>query len=1408
MTHQQKMEVLDRSVGECPKITLSIEGKDCATLLDGGSQVSLIRREFFERELEPLINSLDDARQNAHQLFNLRMADKTPLNIGKYIEANCTFLGLNIPDVAFMVVEDHFLPVRDNATFMPVTAGQNLLKLAHRHFVDKYGEECLQSFTKPRDCEPSLFAQMLSHHWKQSIDVQTSALITGFPGMSQGQSQSKKKLQHSKLGNDSEIIGGRLGIVVVGNQHHPMVIPPRSYRIIKGRVRKRHPLLKSGKECLVEVAEKSNLPAGLQVNTCVATFKQQQIAVIIQNGGDVPIWIREPHFAAELYDSKIQDWETEISLVPQTSDSGEFSVTVQAVKVLPEDVENQLIKEFEESHCEEPSKSQSQGSDPPPKPEWGTEPVYDESFDFETEVKRLPFPCNIGSVKLTGEQQKRFIKLLYANKNVFSLHDGDLGVCDRLYHTIPVMDDKPVYLAHRTIPPQLKEEVRECIKTWLEQGVIQPSTSPYASQVVLVRKKTGELRICVDYRKLNNITVRDAFPLPRIDEILQAITNCACFATFDLAQGYLQMLMDPKDRHKTAFRVGSGGLFEFLRMPFGLSNAPASFCRLMEMCLGDQQYVTLLLYLDDICIFAKDPDELIDRIELVFQRLQSFNLKIKPKKSHFFKEDVIFLGHTLSSKGILPNPEKIEKIMDWCQPTTHKELHSFVGLCSYYRRFIPNFSQIAKPLHELIGPMKPKEGQKKYGYTTEFHWTQEHQESFDKLKHALTTAPVLIYPDFSKPFVVEIDASGKGLGAVLSQTGDDGKLHPVAFASRSLHPNEQNMKNYSSAKLELLGLKWAVTEKFRDYLLGSKFTVYTDNNPVAYVKKGSNRLGASQIRWLADLASFDFDIKYRTGKSNTAADALSRRSHPKLDKTDMNDDEDEAIVYAVQVNQILTEVIGGSKLPIDLRNHAKRWVNDDTDDVVTATTHAVSVLASISPEMMHEAQEKDEILSCVIHWLKTGKKPRQVDIQKSTDPKLRKCYHQFQRFSLINGVLHRKVILEGEELDQLCVPQIYRTQVLQLLHDNMGHQGIERTLLLVMERFWWPFMTKEITTYVQQCQRCNTARGPYVTPKTKLGSLIANGPMDLVCMDYITLDPSRNGTENVLVITDAFSKFSVAIPTKNQQALTTAKVLVDKWFHPYGIPNRIHSDRGKSFDNEIIHHLCKLYGIDQSMTTAYNPRGNSPAERFNRTLISLVQTLSKEQKLDWPSHLPALTFAYNATPHATTKLQPFQLMFGRKAPTPCDRWLCLDEYKEAGNVPKSVWLREHQEQLGAAKEQVLSNIKKSTSQNAARHQGHSLPLEVGDLVLVCDHGEGRRKIADRYKSIIYQVAKHHSDPNVYYIREYGTTGMGKPMNRRQLHPYPSPHHLASPDQVLTYQPMVKLHPQKPTHGYNLRQRRR
>ena len=573
---------------------------------------------------------------------------------------------------------------------------------------------------------------------------------------------------------------------MVSDHRQPICIPAGTSKVMIGRTQDKLP---KG-SYMVEATDDDNLPCWVSVNhTYVNPTKAKQVSVILLNTNSNNVWIQQPLYAATIWDIELKDWDYE-PIITKSEEADMFEVKLQPVP--PEDLPEEILSNATEVNQEtDDAIGKNTFNEKDEKPSFGIRPnTKDSNFDFKKELEQLPFELNIGDALLTRKQQVRLIDVIYDHMEVFSLFDRDLGFCNVLKHSIPTTTDKPFYLPCRQIPVQLQSDVRKCLDNWLKQGIICPSKSPYASRVVIVRKKTSEIRLCVDFRKLNAISICNSFPLPHVEEALQAVQAAVWFSSFDLAQGYVQMAMEEEDIEKTVFRAGSSGLYEFARMPFGLTNAGASICRLMEMCIGDQQYVTLLFYLDNICIFAETADQMLDRIELVFSRLKEFNLKIKLKKSHFFRTSITFLGHILSADGILPNPEKVAKIKDWPTPKTPKEVHSFIGLASYYRRFIPDFAKWAGLLHALIVPaslkQKIRKGGMKKSDLPEFQWTPACQEEFDQLRKALTEAPVLAYPDYSKSFILETDASLKGLGTVLSQKGDDNKICVIAYASRSL----------------------------------------------------------------------------------------------------------------------------------------------------------------------------------------------------------------------------------------------------------------------------------------------------------------------------------------------------------------------------------------------------------------------------------------------------------------------------------------------------------------------------------------------------------------------------------------------------------------------------------------------
>uniref|UniRef100_A0A8C7XN19 ribonuclease H n=1 Tax=Oryzias sinensis TaxID=183150 RepID=A0A8C7XN19_9TELE len=387
---------------------------------------------------------------------------------------------------------------------------------------------------------------------------------------------------------------------------------------------------------------------------------------------------------------------------------------------------------------------------------------------------------------LTERQQEELATLLQKWEKVFAQHEEDFGRTNTVLHRIHTGDSLPVRERFRALPPSLYKEMTSLLTGMLERGVIKESKSPWAAPIVLVRKKDGTLRFCVDYRKLNAVTHKDAFPLPRIEETLTSLSQAEWFSTLDLASGYWQVEMHPEDQEKTAFTTPLG-LYEFERMPFGLCNAPATFQRLMQQCLNGQIAQSLLLYLDDIIIYSPDFSSHLQHLDEVFGRLWQHGLKLRPDKCRLFQQEVKFLGHIVDRSGVRPDPEKVKAVQDWPIPSTIKGVRAFLGLAGYYRRFVAGFANIARPLNSLLVgiPATKRSG------TQRIVWTPDCKASFDALKEALTQAPILAYADFNKPFVVYTDASHHGLGAVLAQV-QEGRERVIAYASRSLHPSERN----------------------------------------------------------------------------------------------------------------------------------------------------------------------------------------------------------------------------------------------------------------------------------------------------------------------------------------------------------------------------------------------------------------------------------------------------------------------------------------------------------------------------------------------------------------------------------------------------------------------------------------
>ena len=462
-----------------------------------------------------------------------------------------------------------------------------------------------------------------------------------------------------------------------------------------------------------------------------------------------------------------------------------------------------------------------------------------------------------------------------------------------------------------------------------------------------------------------------------------------------------------------------------------------------------------------------------------------------------------YIGHIVSESGVEPDPDKISKVVNWPRPSTPEEVRQFLGFVGYYRKFIKDFSKVARPLTDLMPTtLRKTKGKKtKKDQQRPWEWKDEQESAFQQLKNHLSTPPILSFPDLDQPFELHTDASLKGLGAVLYQT-QGGKQRVIAYASRGLSRSE---KNYPVHKQEFLALKWAVTEKFKDYLMGQKFTVITDNNPLTYALTTA-KLDATGHRWISALSQYDFSIKYRPGKNNADADALSRLPGINTQPDDISEELVKVLCKETQLNNNTEPVAYIESIA------QQSDVLDEIPDVFE--DHRVDI---------REEQMKDPIIRYWIDKVRMKVKPRKKDIPSS--PLDNALFANYDKLKIVKGVLYRTTNDNDEIRRQIVLPASQISTVLKSLHNNMGHQGRDRTTSLVKDRFYWHGMNKDIEQWIQRCPRCIWRKTP-TTDRAPMHSIVSTQPMEIICMDFLKLEVSKGGYQYVLVITDHFTRYA------------------------------------------------------------------------------------------------------------------------------------------------------------------------------------------------------------------------------------------------------------------------------------------
>ena len=865
---------------------------------------------------------------------------------------------------------------------------------------------------------------------------------------------------------------------------------------------------------------------------------------------------------------------------------------------------------------------------------------------------------------LTEDQRERLIELLVRFRFMFR---DTPGRTDVVRHVINTGDHRPIRGGRYRQSEKEKETVRQIVKDMQEAGVVRPSKSPWGASVVLVPKKCGATRFCVDYRRLNEITVKDVYPLPRIDDTLDQLVGCVYFTAMDLTSGYWQVDLADRDAAKTAFMTADG-LYEFTAMPFGLCNAPATFQRLMDQVLGQLRYEYALVYLDDVMVHSKTFDEHLEHLESVLSCLQRASLACKLKKCNFAQESTVYLGHVVSARGIEPEPAKIKAVQEIAPPTSVKEIRMFLGFVGYYRRFINNFSAVAQPLNSLLRK------------STEWKWGVEQQDAFEALRDALVAAPILQMPDFTKNFTIRTDASYLGLGACLLQGDGDQRL-PIAYASRSLKPAETR---YTATEIECLGMKWAVGV-FRPYIHGRRFTLETDHIALKWLRTVQHTNGRL-IRTAMELQQYDMEVVHRPGIKMYDADALSRLRRDREDATG-----EERALLVMQVTDQAVYYGEGDPTPLD-EEYDEPAVPCEITDLILSHEQAEAqgdaggyvdlgpVSARVCPVLGQDENSSPDGLDQEGLLLRIaeerGKDPYYANLYRQLSKEdlpvrdlTTRLRNDLNKFVVRNGHLYRIEQLyrggraqAGNVRYLLWIPEALRADVLFACHDHLlsgGHLGVQKTFSRLRLRYYWTGMFKAVEDWCKSCPACASRKDPagMVTPLQPLP--VPAEPFQMVSVDVCGpfVQAKGSGNRYVIVYCDHLTRWVETVAIRRNDSAVMARVLVERVMCRHGAPQVLLSDRGRPFMSALAREVYRILRVKKVNTAAYRPQTNGLVERFNRTLAAMLSMYVDSKHSDWDRYLPYITFAYNTTPHAGTKESPFFLLYGREARLPIDAML-------------------------------------------------------------------------------------------------------------------------------------------------------
>jgi hypothetical protein len=871
--------------------------------------------------------------------------------------------------------------------------------------------------------------------------------------------------------------------------------------------------------------------------------------------------------------------------------------------------------------------------------------------------------------RLKLQRRIAILELLRRRKTIFSGPEGKLGHVRNAKMKILADFRKIKSQSAYRASPRKRKLIREAIDKLFQLGVVQPSQSPVASPVVVVWQK-GKPRFCVDLRKVNEATESDKYSLPRQDDIFSALAGAIYFSVVDCNKGYHQCDLDEESRKLTAFTTEDYGLWEYLRVPFGLKNAPGFFQRVMDNILGKYRWDFVLAYIDDVVIFSKSFEEHLTHLQKIFDLFEEAGLTLSESKCHFGYASVNILGHRITRFGLATQTEKVKAIKDLPFPTTLSDAWTILGTLNYHRAFIKNYSTIAKPLTDALC-LSEEDKKMLKSLTTKkmpqslrkkpFPSTPETHEAFNKLKTAIASAPVLIHPDFTKPFTLYTDASRLGLGAALYQiSAQDNKEHPILFISRSLKPAE---KNYTATELECLALVWAL-RKLSHYVDGPKLTVVTDHSALRWIWSIKEPVNQRLLRWSIFLNPLKdkVDIIHRPGLRQTNVDPLSR--YPSAYPTTtthitISSQWREKFIEGYRQDKYFERILQRLEKDGVVDSDGRRtWENANADEKEEGDREdeVGDILDSYAgrnkvdgdTENVKDAEDEADGVDKILDSYGEGTSEKlDLDLEEGRNGN-RKGQPSTITYTLINNLLYATDT--SEQHLRLCVPENSVDDVISLVH-SANHFGQNKTLSSIKMRFYFPRTRQRVHDYVNACPICQTSK--HSTAKTAgLLQPIPTVPVPnhTITMDFVTgLPMSKDGHNALLTITDKFTKCVKLIPcTDKVTAQETATLYIKHAYTTFGIPIKIISDRDPRFTSTFWRSLCDLLDISLSLTTAYHPASDGQSERTNQTVETALRCIiggDTTRYPNWTSYLPILEHEINSAINATTQFRPNELRY-------------------------------------------------------------------------------------------------------------------------------------------------------------------